>query len=302
MDMESLGTAMTVIGVPAGGACAWAWYRFRENHKGSVAEYQEIVVDLRKTVQEVKADYATLWGQFQDAEIRHDSAMAQLRADREADRRAYETELRKQANRIGRLQVDNQALRSELTLTRAAESVARAGLNPFFSHPGSWAFTIIVANAKGKILEANAGASILFHWAPEELLGRNLEVLIPRRYREAHQAGMAGLVRSGGMSQQGHTLALAGLTREGDEVPVEIYLESWTAQGELMCGAVIRRRWLAHEPMPGILSDDELAVVGPTGLPAVVAPIPVQVVNPPERPVPVQRADVPAVPAGEGGG
>jgi hypothetical protein len=46
--------------------------------------------------------------------------------------------------------------------------------------------------------------------------------------------------------------------------------------------------------MPGILSDDEMAVVG-----VPVVPIPVQVVNPPERPVPVQRTDAPAFPAGE---
>jgi PAS domain S-box-containing protein len=302
MDLESLGAALTIVGVPAGGACAWLYKRYDNKHRDTVGELHTIIDGLKKDQVDLKVDYANLRADYQNSEIRCDSLAAQLRAEREADRYRYDTDIRKMANRIGKLQVDNQALRSELTLTRAAESVARAGLNPFFAHPGSWAFTIIVATAKGKILEANAGASILFHWAPEELLGRNIEVLIPERYRPAHRAGMANLLRTGELTQQGHTLALAGLTREGDEVPVEIYIESWTAQGEKRCGAVIRRRWLAHEPMPGILSDDEMAVVGPTGLPAVVTPIPVQVVNPPERPVPVQRTDVPAVPAGEGGG
>jgi PAS domain S-box-containing protein len=294
MDLESLGAALTVVGVPAGGACAWVWYRYAEKHRSTVDELHSYIDRLNKDMADLKADYARSRADYQDSEIRCDSLAAQLRAEREADRHRYDTDIRKMANRIGKLQVDNQALRSELALTNAAASVARAGINPFFANPGSWAFTIIVANVKGRILEANAGASILFHWSPEELLGRNIEVLIPERYRPAHQAGMAGLMRTGELTQQGHTLALAGLTREGDEVPVEIYIESWTAQGEKRCGAVIRRRWLAHEPMPGILSDDEMAVVG-----VPVVPIPVQVVNPPERPVPVQRTDAPAFPAGE---
>jgi PAS domain S-box-containing protein len=301
MDLESLGAALTVVGVPAGGACAWIWYRYAEKHRSTVDELHSYIDRLNKDMADLKADYARSRADYQDSEIRCDSLAAQLRAEREADRQRYDADIRRMANRISKLQVDNQALRSELSLTRVAEAATRTGLNPFFAHPGLFASTVIIANARGRILDATAGAAILFHWSPEELIGRNIEVLIPERYRPAHQAGMAGLVHTGELTQQGHTLALAGLTRDGDEVPVDIYLESWTAQGEKRCGAVIRRRWLAHEPTPGILSSDDIPVVGETGLPVatVPVPVPVQVVNPPERPVPVQRTDAPAFPAGE---
>jgi PAS domain S-box-containing protein len=49
---------------------------------------------------------------------------------------------------------------------------------------------IIRANQQGEILEAEGDVLEVLAWEPDEIIGQNVEVIIPYKFRELHQAGM----------------------------------------------------------------------------------------------------------------
>ena len=49
--------------------------------------------------------------------------------------------------------------------------------------------TIITANAEGKIITWNKAAERTFGYAQEEVLGQSLSIIVPDRFKEAHDKG-----------------------------------------------------------------------------------------------------------------
>jgi PAS domain S-box-containing protein len=287
LDFTSVAATLGALGAVVGPAATWLYYRLNERHKSTLDEYREFIERQKQEYLTLKADYATLWSQYQDAEVRHDRELAELRDQINTLRAQHEAEYRKLADRLVKTQVREQQLRSELQSSRSAELAARAGVNPFFT-PDTFAFCSIVTDQDGTILQANPVAEMLFHWSEEEMRGRPVTIIIPDRYHAAHTAGMAAVAARGGVSRQGRVIAGFGRTRDGEEIPVEMYLESWRAgDGAVRCGALIRRKWKATAAA-GLVSDPEMPVVA----------VPVQVVN---TPVPVAPAPAPPPPAAPGG-
>jgi PAS domain S-box-containing protein len=284
LDFTSVAATLGALGAIVGPAATWLWYRAQEKHKNTLDEYREFIERQKQEYLTLKADYATLWSQYQDGEVRHDREMAELRDQMNSLRTKHDEEFRKLADRLVKTQVREQQLRSELQSSRSAELAARAGANPFFTLD-TFAFCSIVTDQDGTILQANPVAEMLFHWSDEEMVGQPVTLIIPDRYHAAHAAGMAAVAARGGVSRQGRVIAGFGRTRDGTEVPVEMYLESWRAgDGAIRCGALIRRKWRTTAAA-GLTSDPEIPVV----------PVPVRVVN---TPVPV--APAPPPPGGPG--
>lgn len=81
---------------------------------------------------------------------------------------------------------------------------------------------IISTDEEGEILAFNKGAERIFGYSAKDVLGRNLELLLPARYREAHLGHMTGFVKSPTpsrpMAQRG---AIYGLCKSGEEFPAQ---------------------------------------------------------------------------------
>ncbi len=82
---------------------------------------------------------------------------------------------------------------------------------------------IILWDVHGNILSWNKGATTLFGYSQEEIMGRSLTLIIPARYHEAHRYGMAlvGLAGGGGRGIV-KTVELHGLRKNGEEFPIEM--------------------------------------------------------------------------------
>jgi PAS domain S-box-containing protein len=290
LDFTSVAATLGALGAVVGPAATWLYYRLNERHKSTLDEYREFIERQKQEYLALKADYATLWSQYQDAEVRHDRELAELRQQMADLRTRHDEEFRKLADRVVKAQVREQQLRSELQASRTAELAARAGANPFFT-PDTFAFCSIVTDQDGTILQANPVAEMLFHWSEDEMIGQPVSILIPERYRAAHAAAMAAVAARGGISREGRVLAVSGRTRDGEEIPVELYLESWRAgDGAVRCGALIRRKWRTTTAA-GLISDPEMPVVA----------VPVQVVNTPVPVAPTPAPPPPPPPAAPGG-
>ena len=83
---------------------------------------------------------------------------------------------------------------------------------------------MLVVDSAGKIVLANAQVEQLFGYRREELLGQEIETLVPERFRGRHPVHRIGFFGEPRARSMGAGLELFGLHREGREFPVEISL------------------------------------------------------------------------------
>ena len=83
---------------------------------------------------------------------------------------------------------------------------------------------MLIADQDGKIVLANPPAETMFGYAPGELLGRKVEVLLPHRFQHAHLAHRDGYAAHPRARSMGSGMELFGMHRDGKEFPVEVTL------------------------------------------------------------------------------
>jgi PAS domain S-box-containing protein len=98
---------------------------------------------------------------------------------------------------------------------------------------------MIVLSSSGRIVYANRQNRGLFGIAPDELIGKELEVLLPPRFREVHALHLRRYFSAPSVRPMGSGVELFGLRADGEEVPIEVSL-SPVGQGEgmLVCAAI----------------------------------------------------------------
>jgi PAS domain S-box-containing protein len=113
---------------------------------------------------------------------------------------------------------------SELNL-RASEEQFRAVVE---SVPNA----LLLVDGRGKVTLTNPQAHALFGYAREELIGRPVELLIPKRYRSAHENYRQSYAADARARVMGFARELYAQRKDGSEVPVEVVLKPMrTAHG-----------------------------------------------------------------------
>ena len=99
---------------------------------------------------------------------------------------------------------------------------------------------IVSGDHHGHIIYFNPAAERIFGYAPHEVIGRPLTLLMPERFHEAHQQGMARFLQTGDARVIGRTVELVGQKKEGTEFPLELSLAPWKARGDTFFTGIIR--------------------------------------------------------------
>ncbi len=105
---------------------------------------------------------------------------------------------------------------------------------------GSTSDAIVTADAQGQVITWNPAAERIFGYNEDEILGQPLTLLIPERFRAAHEAGLSRVVRTGQTKVIGQTMQLTGLRKSGDEFPIELSLATWVTDGTRFLSGIIR--------------------------------------------------------------
>jgi PAS domain S-box-containing protein len=99
---------------------------------------------------------------------------------------------------------------------------------------------VVVDPSSGHIEFANRQVKELLGYAPEELIGKSIEVLLPERFRHIHLHHRRDYAHAARVRPMGVDLDLYALRKDGVELPVEISLAPIDDEGQLMVAATLR--------------------------------------------------------------
>jgi PAS domain S-box-containing protein len=123
---------------------------------------------------------------------------------------------------------------------KRAEDFQRESEGTLRAITGTAPDAIVMVDDRGKITYwSPAGELILGHRA-EEMIGEDLALIIPQRYREEHRKSFDRFIETGRMSSARKMYEVAALKKDGTEVPVELSISSIQIKERLYSVGIIR--------------------------------------------------------------
>ena len=99
---------------------------------------------------------------------------------------------------------------------------------------------IIVIDERGVVTSFSAAAAKLFGYHPEEVLGHNVRMLMPERYRAEHNSYIGDYFRTGEARVIGYGRLVKGLTKNGAVFPMELAVGEARANGQRIFTGFVR--------------------------------------------------------------
>ncbi len=99
---------------------------------------------------------------------------------------------------------------------------------------------IITINASGSIESWSAGAERMFGYSGEEVLRRNVKVLMPEAYALQHDGYLQRYLGKGQSEQMGKLRELVARHRDGHEFPIDLSISEMAIAGRRMFVGIIR--------------------------------------------------------------
>ena len=120
----------------------------------------------------------------------------------------------------------------QLIERKRAEEALRESETRFRTFAETASDAIITIDASGAIIFVNPAAERVFGHPQANLVGEDLQMLMPEYLRHLHQAGFARYQQTGRRHISWAAIELPGLHRDGHEVPLEISFGEFTSNGQ----------------------------------------------------------------------
>lgn len=214
-------TAVVTILFPAiGGGVVWLYNHRKEDRKDALDEWKAITHNTQEKVeaQQVKID------KQDEINIELRFAIAKCEAEKATQAVAYahlEGDFRLLTSTVQRLQIKTGDILPPLSSVN------------------------IIADMDGVILNVDGAVGPLFNYRPQELIRKNVELLVPDRFKAQHKAAIekARLNMGSGPWTERILPTYALKSDYATEVPVTVKLIGWqTIKGDWLISAEIRHR------------------------------------------------------------
>lgn len=120
-------------------------------------------------------------------------------------------------------------IKSKMAILGFKNTVDMESLNALFEYATEG---IIVSDKLGEIIKANPSANRLFGYENDELIGKRIEDLVPRRYSEGHVKHRENYNAHPHARSMGKNMDLYAKRKDDSEFPVEISLSYYTQKQE----------------------------------------------------------------------
>jgi PAS domain S-box-containing protein len=131
-------------------------------------------------------------------------------------------------------------LAEEMRRRKHAENMILEGEERFRSVAESAHDAIIYMDSRGEVVFWNRASERIFGYRAEEVVGKNVTIIMPERFHDGHRNGIEKLMKGRNGRTMGSPLELYGLKKDGTEFPLELSLSSWKIRDELNFTAIIR--------------------------------------------------------------
>lgn len=123
---------------------------------------------------------------------------------------------------------------------------------------------IIVIDQKGIVRAFNQAATQIFGYERDEIIGRNVKVLMPQPYRREHDGYIRRYLETGHKRIIGIGREVTGRRKNGEVFPIDLAVSEVPSEGELLFTGLVRditdRRQLEHEVLR--MSEQERRRIG----------------------------------------
>jgi two-component system cell cycle sensor histidine kinase/response regulator CckA len=97
---------------------------------------------------------------------------------------------------------------------------------------------IVTIDVHSTILSANPAVQRVFGYAPSEILGRSLTMLMPEYLRRIHEAGIGRYLKTGVRHLDWSAVEVPGLHKEGHEIPLEVSFGESEGESRTFTGVI----------------------------------------------------------------
>ena len=91
---------------------------------------------------------------------------------------------------------------------------------------------IVTIDRAGNVAGWNPAAANMFGYSEDEITGKPLTLIIPGRFRHAHETGLQQRRTDSALPLGGKTVEVRGLRRDGGEFPLELSIARWASGDE----------------------------------------------------------------------
>jgi PAS domain S-box-containing protein len=127
----------------------------------------------------------------------------------------------------------------QITERKLAREALTASENRFRALLDSASQGVVAIDESGRMVLVNARTEEMFGYTRDELLGQPLDMLLPERFRNAHGGHLQHYFAHPRVRAMGLGMDLCGLSRNGDEIPLEVSLSSIEQSGSRLAMALI---------------------------------------------------------------
>ncbi|WP_262692307.1 PAS domain-containing hybrid sensor histidine kinase/response regulator [Kordiimonas aestuarii] len=99
---------------------------------------------------------------------------------------------------------------------------------------------LIVIDDRARIVSANPATEAIFGYAEDELLDRNVKILMPERYAVEHDGYVGAYNKTGEARIIGIGREVAGRRKDGSEFPLYLAVNQFTADSNVYYGGIVR--------------------------------------------------------------